>query len=428
MWAGILLFRILDGIIFLLLANLLRLCGFTKRSQAFGLLLYTLAYAGCFPFPDETIYSEIPELLFRILGFTFYLRSGSAITSGGCFALAILFRQTAVIDLLVIVIHQLILLTQNKINVSEVLSYSVRLLIGVLIPVSIVTIYAYQQGWLAEYWHQAFLWNYQFSRAYSDTGESVFGSAIYRLLTLELLPLFIVTFTWLLLLFSKQEAKTLLPVTCSSMKTLFALTLFAHLSESSASPLWYAHHYIPALMILSLISADTLDHVTYLLRKKTTALQVQIAATVPLILLLILIGFVRFDAYKNYINETSGDQEISTWIQEHSVATDSILVWGYAPQIYLLSERYPASRFHHNLFLSNQSRRFLPLDTEFVSNFRRDVAIKKPKFIILKNREDTYPDLLEYVPLVALEYEKTALEWSDKEISILSRKQGTMRE
>jgi hypothetical protein len=417
MWAGIALFRLLDCITFLLLANLLRACAFSRPAQALGLILFTLGYAGCFPFPDETIYSESPELLFRLLGYTLYLRSGSATKTGCCFALAILFRQTAAVDLLVIIAHQLLMILFQQRRWPEVTSFTTRFMIGALLPTTVVMLYAYQQGWLAEFCHQAIWWNYQFSKSSTLSLETVTSA----LLSIEWLPLILMVLAWLPLSYF-NSSRTKLLVTCPLIRPLFLMALLAHLSESFASPLWFTHHLMPALMIMTLVATDSLDQLFNVLRRVTCIKQIQLAFAATLLLITILSAFVHLNAFSTLIQNEPADQELADWIQQQTLTSDSILVWGYAPQVYLLSERFPASRFHHNLFLSNQSRRFLPLDTDFIANFRQDIELKKPKLIILAAGQESYEDLVEYLPQVVFDYQTTMHSLRDTKAAILSRK------
>jgi hypothetical protein len=417
MWAGIALFRLIDCIIFLLLANLLRACAFSRPAQALGLILFTLAYAGCFPFPDETIYSESPELLFRLLGYTLYLRYGSAMKTGSCFALAILFRQTAVVDLIVIIAHQLLMILFQQRKWPEVISFATRLMIGALLPTTVVMLYAQQQEWLAEFFHQAIWWNYQFSKSSTLSLETVTSA----LLSIEWLPLILMVLAWLPLSYF-YSSRTKLLVTCPLIRPLFFMALLGHLIESFASPLWFTHHLMPALMIMTLVATDSLEQIFNVLRRVASVKQIQLVFTIPLLLITILSALVHVSTFNALTQNEPADQALADWIQQQTLVSDSILVWGYAPQIYLLSKRYPASRFHHNLFLSNQSRRFLPLDADFIANFRQDIELKKPKLIILAAGQESYEDLVEYLPQVAFDYQTTTHNLRDTKPVILSRK------
>lgn len=404
MFSGVLLFRVIDLVIFFLLEKLLRVFGYSAIVRGTVMIFLVGAYAGCFPFVDETIYAEAPELLCRVAGFLIYLRGGGFLRVGMLIGCAALFRQTALIDLVVIGVHQIVLATVGRKGWREGTVDMVSCIAGFLSPLAVVGIVAAAQGWLGAFYHQAIQWNYLFSAAVPDAPEGHVPAPIQALTSLPFLPLVSFALYWVLLGWWRKGVFSSQRDTFFTSSILIVL-IFMHLYESMASPLWYVHHLIPSLMALGLAAGAGLERLELDLsarfpRVRTLPIVVGVGLLALLPILLLRLG--QFEKYRE--NEKPGS-EISHWIESHTQANDKILVWGYAPHYYLLAHRMPASRFHHNLFLTNQSRRFLPLDAFFINSFRADIANQKPALIILENGSESLEDLREFLPEVDNNYQ-----------------------
>lgn len=84
-------------------------------------------------------------------------------------------------------------------------------------------------------------------------------------------------------------------------------------------------------------------------------------------------------------------QRVSNYIRENSAPTDPIFVWGYHPDIYLLSDRLPASRFLYASFLTGlvpwtNGAPDRPTDYAIVpgamETLLRDLEVSRPLFIV----------------------------------------------
>jgi hypothetical protein len=110
---------------------------------------------------------------------------------------------------------------------------------------------------------------------------------------------------------------------------------------------------------------------------------------------------------------------VADYVRTHSTLNDYIFVWGFCPQIYVLADRKPASRFIFCNFLTGrmtESPRHFVFEAETTDQItpgswemlRDDLSRTKPKFII-----DTSPsDYLKYAkyPIKKYSYLKELLE------------------
>ncbi|MDB6115250.1 MAG: hypothetical protein JWQ62_2195 [Lacunisphaera sp.] len=112
---------------------------------------------------------------------------------------------------------------------------------------------------------------------------------------------------------------------------------------------------------------------------------------------ILLLGLVAYDALRAAArarHRTLPEEpslRVSTYIREHSAARDKIFVWGYQPEIYLLADRRPASRFLYASVLTglvpwtNGAR---DRDTAYaivpgtMEILLRDLNASKPEFIV----------------------------------------------
>ncbi len=393
MIGGIVLFRLLDCVIFVLLVRQLQQMRFSGVALTVPMTVFAAAYGGLFPFRDETIYSEIPELLLRVLGYTAYFLRRPGRT-GIYFSLAALFRQTALIDLAVVIVHQVALLARRQISGAQFRTAVGRTTVSFLIPVAVAALAAYRQGWALDFYRHAILWNYNFARL--SVREPAIEKILFeQIFSWSLTPLIILAIAGIVVTILQAGKRA--DSDRERYQWFFCLVLAAHLYESFSSPLWFPHHLIPSLMILVILAAVACRYAQQQLSIRGVRVLERGALTGVTIIsaLSVLAGVTQ---HESLVRAAADDRVLGQWIVQGSSNSDRILVWGYAAQLYLYSQRLPGSRYLHNLSLTNQSGMFLPIDEQSRLEFQEDIKLNRPKFIILYSGKHTLPDLLKFAP------------------------------
>ncbi len=187
---------------------------------------------------------------------------------------------------------------------------------------------------------------------------------------------------------------------------LLVLWLFSSLVALSMSGRFFGHYYIQAFPVLSLLTAcgvNVLPAKILKQRLSTTYGRVLVSVVVLIGILFPLVKYqkkniVRFiiqreDPQLPYDVFEASFKPVADYIREHSTKEDYIFVWGFCPQIYVLSDRKPASRFIFCNFLTGRMtespRHFDPAveTTDWITPgswemLADDLGKRKPKFII----------------------------------------------
>lgn len=121
--------------------------------------------------------------------------------------------------------------------------------------------------------------------------------------------------------------------------------LLATLAEAMAGGRAFQHYLIPALPAMSLIGGAMIDRWRARIREGTAS---------PKVFAMVMILGLSFPLISTFIQHReiiSSDEsitefeEVSSWIEIHITEKEQIFVWGFAPEIYLLSHRKPATRY-----------------------------------------------------------------------------------
>lgn len=350
------------------------------RRRMFGTLIFELSYFSLFPFGAESIYTESFEILFGIWAYWLFLRGGSSFKVGLLVGLGVLFRQVAPFFLFPCIISTAL---SSKTFGTKTRNVAL-LLIGTVLPALALGVYASINGWFFEWIHFAYAKGFEYSGAFPPLTERL-GATSLKFLSL---PGLIVYPVAILMLLSQGGIRRDSKLKYAPTNIFLLSGIISHLAEASVSGIPYLHHLICLLPILSLSTVMAMDNASAswgrMFHPSTILYQIIIGWT---LIYSALFGFVGItEAMKPRLHDES--TEIGDWIKSNTKPEDSILVFGYRPAIYLLSQRYSASRFFHSHILSNYGERYLPLDITLTSLFDQDIREKKPKLIVLASSLD----------------------------------------
>lgn len=413
---ALVLYRFFELLFFAAVFSILRIMKFSLNTRAIALAAFALAYAGAIPYPDETIYSEIPEACFRAAALFFYLKSKRLGAAGACIAIASLFRQTALIDLSLIFIDRVYLILRGERSFRQFCSDCLRLLSGAAIPLVLALGISLSQGWLDDFVHQALVWNRQFSLhaerempLFSVVSSLIFSPAFGAIVFLTFLGVLVLIACRRFRVFSSEQ---------QSSQSVVLLLLVGHLAESFASPLWYPHHLIPSLGVMAVVTAYAIEFGLQFAGEQSGKIfsRVFLAGACLSALFLLMSRAAQLETYDIQARQ---DAALSSWISDHTTIEDRILVWGYAANLYLDACRLPASRFHHNLSLTNQSGRFAPIDSRFLAQFREDLLRQPPKYVILYSGKDSAEDFARFAPVGLPQYRLIEMTFQSRDYFLL---------
>ena len=184
---------------------------------------------------------------------------------------------------------------------------------------------------------------------------------------------------------------------------LLVLWLFASLLGISMSGRFFGHYYIQAFPVLSLLAA----YGVLILSDKLLAKVLPSSLTKGVIWTVVLVGicmpvfkYQKKNITRFIINKENPQLEydqlelsfnpVSDYIRKHTTSNDNIFVWGFCPQIYVLADRKPASRFIFCNFLTGrmtESPRHFEFDAETTDQItpgswemlRDDLSRAKPR-------------------------------------------------
>ena len=388
---SLIIFRIIDLMIVCFLYKVIK--HFTHDSLIIfiSLLAFWVSYTNTFMSTFETTYAEMPETLLLLSAYILVIQKRSILLVGLLIGLASLFRQTAILHLIV----ALPLLKTNPIK--KIATYAG----GVLIPILFTVFIAYDQSWLRAWWQQAFVWPYKYVSAFSPFPYRMLD-LIEHLYSNEFLIVFGITLiVWIVGIFRASKAQKILTYN----DNFFIILCFtAALVEASLPGKLWRHIIIPLLPALTMIMASALSNLKRLYAEQT------IFKFLLLFLMLCMIrpGYgIAKESWDRigFFEERESTQYIANWIKNQTNAEETILVWGFVPQLYLESQRHSNSAQFNNLLLTNLSGAFDMPQTELALLFRDDFIKNKPKFIILSSSVD----IGRYLPDIYNHYSKKVL-------------------
>jgi hypothetical protein len=407
---GIYFFRAIDILALLSIYRLLPLLTTSRMILALTALAVTLAYSSMFWFGKESIYVEPIEIICFASAYHIYLKGGSFLACGMTIGTGLAFRQTAILDLVVIALH--VLVVGGRKSVPRI----IQLCFGAALPMLLFLNISMTEGWTELWWKYAYEWNAQYKQfdtpAYFNLPYSFqfcFGKPYLLVFTLSII-------FWLALSFSdlirpvrsfsemNYHHTDILQTRDShrDMHLFLMLSLAFHLFEVTASSVIHLHHCLVLLPVYGMTMAYTLARMQTasagvihdalpFVHRITIALCLVNCAVFGMRCLRTLSGrWIHLEAHADRI------EFLGRMANERSKPDEKILAWGWAPELYLAAERHAASSFVHNLILSNWRESFLPLDPASLRKFQRDMAEHKPKLIFLLSELDIrkyYPEV-----------------------------------
>jgi hypothetical protein len=178
--------------------------------------------------------------------------------------------------------------------------------------------------------------------------------------------------------FQKQSRKV------SPLVALCILDLPIEVFLSSLSGRGYLHYFVPWAPALGLLCAYSGYVITRFSDASELSLwksyRIGMGAAILAIGIFLVHGFLFRSAARKVLSiaDDPARESLARYINEHTSVGDGIYVWGYGPEIYVMSQRPSPSRYfmHTPLALRNFTDRSMILDIQ------RDLAANRPRLII----------------------------------------------
>jgi hypothetical protein len=400
---AILLFRLLDIVALFSIWKLINLFAPTRAISALIFLCATVAYSGLFLSGLETLYVESQEICLAALAYWIYLHKGMPFKTGAVIGFSLIFRQTALVDLVAIATHLIVMGKLEGQPVREIARRTLLLALGAAIPCLAMLTIAFNQGWLDMWWQYAYLWNLK----YKAISTPAFLRPTYLMnqifLATPVVPLSLALLAWFWSLARQDDTREPLPKALSgtilsssrSVNIFLAAVLLLHFLESSGAAEIHLHHILTFVPALAMCGAWGLGRL--LKEGERTANKCLMPIAGGLCLFAAMTSAVAFELkaigihlgkWEYLEREDRRIHFIGTWIREHSEPEDRVLAWGWKPEMYLAAQRHAGSSFVHFFILTNWREKFAPLDTNSLERFDAELRRNRPKFIFLFDKID----------------------------------------
>jgi hypothetical protein len=245
---------------------------------------------------------------------------------------------------------------------------------GFASPLLLCAIYFYARGGLRELLVAQFVLAPQYLREFSAWGHwACIRRNLFRGYILPLYPLGALAL--LGFVFRRRDA-------LRSGEGLVLAWLAVAAAELLLHGLFFPYHFMPLAAPLAILSGEVLAGALRR-REGSPAPRVGVAALAGLYLLLPVIKIpatVRADL-RSLRLPSQAEQEwtgLASSLRARTSPDDTLYIWGNLPRFYLYTERRPASRFFHSVYLS------MPvLSAEARTVFLLDLAASRPKFFVV---------------------------------------------
>ncbi|HAU99306.1 MAG: hypothetical protein UX04_C0002G0181 [Microgenomates group bacterium GW2011_GWF2_45_18] len=327
--------------------------------------------------------------------------------SGFFFGLGMLTKVPALFDAVAVgwIFLNALLFSFSRKNVFSVLMQGIWFGFGVIFPIAVSILYFLGVGSGSDY--------YSFGLAYNFRYSGEFGFPFEHSLLV-----FLYSMKGKLLILSLIGAFSLLYKKSISFLYRFgfvwtSLAFFASMLSSRPYPHYLLQVMFPLLFLLG-ISLSLRKVIAHLL---SGGLGISMIATLFLFhfglyptvsyyqrFFRYAFGTISVEEYRSQFNPLMQDTyHVANFLQEKTVATDRIFVWGTNPMLYALSQRSPADRFTVSFHIK---------DFDAFSSTLENIQKHKPTYIIVMNEEqDSFEELrahisLHYTLLESLQYMK----------------------
>ncbi len=322
-----------------------------------------------------------------IIAFTILLGNPSfkkTFLAGILLSIATLFKFPAVFDIGAIILFWLISVRGGK-KITEIISQSFTLFLGLIIPIALTALYFWTKGALSDYISAAFLQNLGYVGSWS--GGS--GSFLTNHASILVRGALVLVGSLILLIFQKRLSKTFIFTCLWLLTSLFAVTL-------SERP--YPHYMIQAIPSVSIL-------IGMLLAGKTIE---QLLVIFPLALSIFVPVYYKFyyyptfsyyakfvlfatgktsktDFLNTFNSQTDNNYKISSFIMTSTEDSSKVFVWGNdAPVIYALSRRLPPIKYVANYHIS---------DFSSTAEVAKQLTKNPPTLIVILPDSPNYPEL-----------------------------------
>ncbi|WP_438479509.1 ArnT family glycosyltransferase [Oleiharenicola lentus] len=340
---------------------------------------------------------------------------GSLVSTGVWLSLAFLSKQPALLDLGA----PLAVLLYGGWNTREAWTRIARVLAGFLVPVLIVLAYFGARGALADFHFYA--WNYNLHYYGPEIGFAERAVSAFKpfnlLATHYCLVLIAVVGALAFALFRILQQRPTPNERAGNQQLLYLIVwATSSLAGAASGGRGYDHYFIQLLPPVCLAAGFGLASVWSWVRSRPVRRFAALIAGVFLALVVgqLAYGVVKFRARAHQPIDPS--VRVAEYIKAHTQSDDRIFVWGYHPDIYLFSDRKPASRFVYGSFLSGLipwTNTAMDKDTSYAivpgarETLLNELTSSRPAFIVdcsagpnrywQKYPLDTFPALRDYI-------------------------------
>ncbi|MCW6036939.1 glycosyltransferase family 39 protein [Spirulina subsalsa FACHB-351] len=300
-----------------------------------------------------------------------YFNYKLGLVSGVFFGLSLMTKQVALLDLLTSLCFVLAVPILNKnfsrLPILKSLTYALCIIIGSsLVLVLFWSFFAFN-GAFNEFWFYVFTYNKNYYAIHSVTPTRLLGAITISLdKFLSDYGFYFLTFTACVLIIFSQLGKIKLHNSGANNFPVYWLMMLVSSFIAVTSPLrFFDHYYIQMIPSLCLLSALTMESIydTFKNIQPCNTVQKKLISIYTVGFIVGLQGIpllmnishslagIKFWKQVHLSPESSRSRLIS-FIQQNSSKQDRIFVWGFASDIYLMSQRIPGSRFTYCTFVT----------------------------------------------------------------------------
>ena len=303
--------------------------------------------------------------------------------SGVFLGLAILSKQVA-IALLPPMIISLIVKEIKTGKIRAILTKSLLLSLGLLIPFLVLFAYLYYQGALGWFYRWVWVENIKYaSNAVPFLVVLMHGiNGINRIgvFMLAFIPLWILTIIYAIRIIRNRDLSAI-------NIFLFSWLIFCFPAVSLGGR-FFPHYFLQFLLPLTIISALAWHKIITPISERSKLIDFASLAIVIIIPYLIFFALHFYEIQNKFKFVT--EKLVGKTIASLAAPSDRIFVWGHSSDIYYYSKRLPSSRFIYCSYLTGANEGFENIKVSPTKNINKeawkllmeDLANKKPKWVV----------------------------------------------
>jgi len=318
-------------------------------ASIFALLMHSFIRSNdLFAFHTEypLIFFELAAVNFLFAGLT-SLHGKHFALSGGCYALAVFSKQPALLDVAGCGLFLLIIMHQMRLEPRQIFRILSWFLGGFLGFSATIIGYFALRGGIQDFW--LYVWTYNTDYYIAAIAPMIRVRAALSFWAIparefSLLMLFLAV-SGLLLLFDALKSPCPLPL-------LSLCWMATSVISSSLSGRIFDHYRIQALPAISLILAHGLSKFTRLLQQSPLRSSRQNKMAALFVIIGCYLALIHpLSAMRSHFRESVAGEyrlpflETASYLASHSEPQDELFVWGFLPEIYVMSNRPASSRY-----------------------------------------------------------------------------------